>query len=72
MPGMTLKWMQRSGGKTSFWNSLQKSLKKGSIWRDPCKVEGRTEGGNYLLIGIQESHEAYGTAGKVLLFVIFK
>ena len=39
--------------KNPLWNTKQKSLKKGSMWRGPYKVEGKTQAGNYLLKGVK-------------------
>ena len=39
--------------KNPLWNTKQKSLKKGPMWRGPYKVEGRTPAGNYLLKGVK-------------------
>ena len=36
-----------------LWNTKQKSLKKGPVWRGPYKVEGKTQAGNYLLKGVK-------------------
>ena len=37
--------------KNPLWNTKQKSLKKGPMWRGPYEVEGKTPAGNYLLKG---------------------
>ena len=37
--------------KNSLWNTKQKSLKKGPMWRGLCEVECKTPAGNYLLKG---------------------
>ena len=37
--------------KNPLWNTKQKSLKKGPMWRGPHEVEGKTPAGNYLLKG---------------------
>ena len=34
--------------KHPLWNTEQKSLKKGLMWRGPYEVEGKTQAGNYL------------------------
>ena len=39
--------------KNPFWNTKQKSLKKGPMWRGPYEVEGKTPAGNYLLKGVK-------------------
>ena len=39
--------------KNHLWNTKQKSLKKGPMWRGPYKVEGKTQAGNYLLKGVK-------------------
>ena len=39
--------------KNSLWNTKQKSLKKGPMWRDLYKVEGKTQAGNCLLRGVK-------------------
>ena len=39
--------------KNPLWNTKQKSLKKGPMWRGPHKVEGKTPAGNYLLKGVK-------------------
>ena len=39
--------------KNPLWNTKQKSLKKGPIWRGPYEVEGKTPAGNYLLKGVK-------------------
>ena len=36
-----------------MWNTKQKSLKKGPVWRGPYEVEGKTLTGNYLLKGVK-------------------
>ena len=36
-----------------LWNTKQKSLKKGPMWRGPHEVEGKTQAGNYLLKGVK-------------------
>ena len=33
--------------KNPLWNTKQKLLKKGPMWRDPYEVEGKTPAGNY-------------------------
>ena len=38
--------------KNPLWNTKQKSLKKGPMWRGPYEVEGKTPAGNYLLQGV--------------------
>ena len=35
--------------KNPLWNTKQKSLKKGPMWRGPYEVEGKTSAGNYLV-----------------------
>ena len=37
--------------KNPLWNTKQKSLKKGPMWRGPYEVEDKTPAGNYLLKG---------------------
>ena len=39
--------------KNPLWNTKQKSLKKGPLWRGPYEVEGKTPAGNYLLKGVK-------------------
>ena len=39
--------------KNPLWNTKQKSLKKGPMWRGPYEVEGKTQAGNYLLKGVK-------------------
>ena len=39
--------------KNPLWNTKQKSLKKGPMWRGPYEVEGKTPAGNYLLKGVK-------------------
>ena len=39
--------------KNPLWNTKQKSLKKGTMWRGPYEVEGKTPAGNYLLKGVK-------------------
>ena len=39
--------------KNPLWNTKQKSLKNGPMWRDPYKVEGKTPTGNYLPKGVK-------------------
>ena len=39
--------------KNQLWNTKQKSLKKGPMWRGPYEVEGKTQAGNYLLKGVK-------------------
>ena len=39
--------------KNPLWNTKQKSLKKGPMWRGPYKVGGKTPAGNYLLKGVK-------------------
>ena len=39
--------------KNSLWNTKQKSLKKGPMWRGPYEVEGKTPAGNYLFKGVK-------------------
>ena len=39
--------------KNPLWNTKQKSLKKGPMWRGPYEVEGKIPAGNYLLKGIK-------------------
>ena len=39
--------------KNLLWNTKQKSLKKGPLWRGPYEVEGKTPAGNYLLKGVK-------------------
>ena len=39
--------------KNPLWNTKQKSLKRGPMWRGPEKVEGKTPAGNYLLKGVK-------------------
>ena len=39
--------------KNPLWNTKQKSLKKGPMWRGPHEVEGKTQAGNYLLKGVK-------------------
>ena len=39
--------------KNPLWNTKQKSLKKGPMWRGPYEVEGKTPTGNYLLKGVK-------------------
>ena len=39
--------------KNPLWNTKQKSLKKGPIWRGPYEMEGKTSTGNYLLKGVK-------------------
>ena len=39
--------------KTLLWNTKQKSLEKGPMWRGPYEVEGKTPAGNYLLKGVK-------------------
>ena len=39
--------------KNPLWNTKQKSLKKGPIWRGPYEVEGKTPAGSYLLKGVK-------------------
>ena len=39
--------------KNPLWNTKQKTLKKGPMWRDPYEVEGKTPAGNYLLKGVK-------------------
>ena len=36
-----------------LWNTKQKSLKKGLMWRGPYEVEVKTPAGNYLLKGVK-------------------
>ena len=38
--------------KNPLWNTTQKSLKKGPMWRGPYEVEGKTPAGNYFLKGV--------------------
>ena len=40
--------------KNPLWNTKQKSLKKGPMWRGPYEVEGKTPAGNYLLKGVKD------------------
>ena len=39
--------------KNPLWNTKQKSLKKGPMWRGPYEVERKTPVGNYLLKGVK-------------------
>ena len=39
--------------KNPLWNTKQKSMKKGPMWRGPYEVEGKTPAGNYLLKGVK-------------------
>ena len=39
--------------KNPLWNTKQKSLKKGPMWKGPYEVEGKTPAGNYLLKGVK-------------------
>ena len=39
--------------KNPLWNTKQKTLKKGPMWRGPYDVEGKTQAGNYLLNGVE-------------------
>ena len=39
--------------KNPLWNTKQKSLKKGPMWRGPHEVEGKTQAGNYLPKGVK-------------------
>ena len=39
--------------KNPLWNTKQKSLKKGLMWRGPYEVKGKTPAGNYLLKGVK-------------------
>ena len=39
--------------KNPLWNTKQKSLKKGPMWRSPYEVEGKTPAGDYLLKGVK-------------------
>ena len=39
--------------KNPLWNTKQKTLKKGPMWRGPYEVEGKTSAGNYLLKGVK-------------------
>ena len=39
--------------KNPLWNTKQKSLKKGPMWRGPYEVEGKTPTGNYSLKGVK-------------------
>ena len=39
--------------KNPLWNTKQKSLKKGPMWRGSYEVEGKTPAGNYLLKGVK-------------------
>ena len=39
--------------KNPLWNTKQKSLKKGPLWRGQYEVEGKTPAGNYLLKGVK-------------------
>ena len=39
--------------KNPLWNTKQKSLEKGPMWRGPYEVEGKTPAGNYLLKGVK-------------------
>ena len=39
--------------KNPLWNTKQKSLKKGPMWRGPYEKEGKTPAGNYLLKGVK-------------------
>ena len=39
--------------KNPLWNTKQKSLKKGPMWRGIYEVEGKTQAGNYLLKGVK-------------------
>ena len=39
--------------KNPLWNTKQKSLKKGPMWRGPYEVEGKTPARNYLLKGVK-------------------
>ena len=39
--------------KNPLWNTKQKSLKKGPMWRGPYEVQGKTPTGNYLLKGVK-------------------
>ena len=39
--------------KNPLWNTKQKSLKKGPMWRGLYEVEGKTPAGNYLLRGVK-------------------
>ena len=50
---MTLRWVQ-VWKKNPLWNTKQKSLKKGLMWRGPYEVEGKTPAGNYLLKGVKD------------------
>ena len=36
-----------------LWNTKQKSLKKGPMWRGPYEVDGKTPTGNYFLKGVK-------------------
>ena len=50
---MTLRWVLKCGRKILCGTLNQKSLKKGTMWRGPYKVEGKTPAGNYLLKGVK-------------------
>ena len=39
--------------KNPLWNTKQKSLKKGPMWRGPYEVESKTPADNYLLKGVK-------------------
>ena len=39
--------------KNPLWNTKQKSLKMGPMWRGPYEVEDKTPAGNYLLKGVK-------------------
>ena len=43
--------------KNPLWNTKQKSLKKGPMWRGPYEVEGKTPAGNYLLKDVKGKGE---------------
>ena len=48
--------------KNPLWNTKQKTLKKGPMWRGPYEVEGKTQAGNYLLKGVKgRAKERLGT-----------
>ena len=49
---MTLRWVLKCG-KNPLWNTKQKPLKKGPMWKGLYKVEGKTQAGNYLLKSVK-------------------
>ena len=48
--------------KNPLWNTKQKSLKKGPMWRGTYEVEGKTSAGNYLLKDVKGKGKVRNTA----------